>query len=168
MGKGINISLSRFNGNTFHQFLNQCYSFFLLFLKILQYYPTHKHHLTASWIFPLHNIHIKIFIHHSIHTLLYLLYKVKLEKWYYLSFDVLHVLPLFPPSLREIRLEGFGFLEIFWIGYNVLVFELTYQRYKNFCTYIRIFILIFIAFVVLLYFYRNTYSSVKIGAQTVT
>ena len=49
---------------------------------------------------------------------------------------MLHVLPLFPPSLREIRLGGFGLLDIFRIVYFGLVFDFACQTCKNSYTYV--------------------------------
>ena len=51
--------------------------------------------------------------------------------------SVLHILSLFPPSLTDIRLGGFGLLDIFRIGYFGLVFDLAYQTFKNFCMYCK-------------------------------
>ena len=60
-------------------------------------------------------------MHYSIY------FKIKLYKLSYLSYDVLHVLPIFPPIIGEIRLGGFGLLNIFIIGYIGLVLYLAYQ-----------------------------------------
>ena len=45
----------------------------------------------------------------------------------YLYYDVLHVLRLFLPIIREIRLGGFKLLDHFRIGYIELVFKFAYQ-----------------------------------------
>ena len=54
---------------------------------------------------------------------------------YYLSYGVLHISPLFPPSIIEIRLGGFG-IWIFRIGYLGLILDLAYKICKNSCTYV--------------------------------
>ena len=73
MVKIMNISLSVFKGHDFHPiFLNQwCRMFLNVFKCTLQYYSTHKHHLTTHWL--LWNNHIQIIPHHSINALLSLL-----------------------------------------------------------------------------------------------
>ena len=44
----------------------------------------------------------------------------------YLYYDVLHDFPIFSPSLREVRLGGFGLLDMFRIGFFGLVSYLAY------------------------------------------
>ena len=46
----------------------------------------------------------------------------------------------FPPDLRNIRLGGFRLWDIFIIGYICLVFNLVYQKFKSYYTYVSVLI----------------------------
>ena len=53
-----------------------------------------------------------------------------------MSSNVFHVFPLLPPSMRKIRLGGFGLLDVLRIGHFGLVFDLAYQTCNNCCMYV--------------------------------
>ena len=75
--------------------------------------------------------------------------------------SIQYVLPLSPPSLREIRLRGFGLLDIIRIGYWTDI-RLGVSNMQE-LLYIRIFIGIFIVSVVLSYIStkKRTFSTAK-------
>ena len=70
------------------------------------------------------------FLMHLLLSLLRIKY-YKIIKRSSLAQDVLHVSP---PSLQEIRLGGFGLLDMTRIGYFGLVFDLEYPTCNNSCT----------------------------------
>ena len=65
---------------------------------------------------------------------------IKTVKWSYFSYFALHVLPLFYPSLGDIKLLYFGIWVIFIIGYFILVFYFLYQIWNYSCTYVFVLI----------------------------
>ena len=125
----------------------------------IQSYPTHKHNLTNTMA-PISqsysNYHPPI---NACTFIFIIMLNCKNDPIFIMMYCMLK--NNFPPGLRNIRLGGFRLWDIFIIGYIFLVFDLVYQTYKIYYTYVSI-----LVFSLCLWYYHistkmRTFSAVE-------